>query len=306
MSNIIPVLFAALLALVVGYFVGRALLKKTFQSKEADGEQRANELLKTAQQTAENIKKDKMLEAKEHFLKLKTEFEDDSNKRKNIILQNEQRVKQMEQQVVQTKQQAAQIEQQNTKREKELEALQTKLNEQTEAAKKQIEVANKRKEEAELMLSQQEEALEKIANLTAEQAKQQLIDSIKGEAETRASGFIKQTIEEAKLTATKESKKIIIETIQRTAAEQAIENCVSVFNIEGDEIKGKVIGREGRNIRALEAATGVEVIVDDTPEAIVISSFDPVRREIARLSLHRLVQDGRIHPARIEIGRAHV
>jgi ribonucrease Y len=300
MSNIIPVLFAALLALVVGYFAGRALLKKTFQSKEADGEQRANELLKTAQQTAENIKKDKMLEAKEHFLKLKTEFEDESNKRKNIILQNEQRVKQMEQQAAQTKQQATQVEQQNLKREKELETLQAKLNEQTEAAKKQIELANKRKEEADFMLSQQEEALEKIANLTAEQAKQQLIDAIKGEAETRASGFIKQTIEEAKLTATKESKKIIIETIQRTAAEQAIENCVSVFNIEGDEIKGKVIGREGRNIRALEAATGVEVIVDDTPEAIVISSFDPVRREIARLSLHRLVQDGRIHPARIE------
>jgi len=161
-------------------------------------------------------------------------------------------------------------------------------------------LAAKRQEEAEFMLAQQVEALEKIANLTADQAKQQLIDAIKGEAETRASGYIKQTIEEAKLTATKESKKIIIETIQRTAAEQAIENCVSVFNIEGDEIKGKVIGREGRNIRALEAATGVEVIVDDTPEAIVISSFDPVRREIARLSLHRLVQDGRIHPARIE------
>lgn len=300
MSNIIPVLFAALLALVVGYFVGRALLKKTFQSKEADGEMRANELLKTAQQTAENIKKDKMLEAKEHFLKLKTEFEDESNKRKNIILQNEQRVKQMEQQAAQTKQQAQQLEQQNIRREKELELLQAKLAEQTEAATKQIEAATKRKEEADKMLQQQVEQLEKIANLTADQAKQQLIDAIKGEAETRASGFIKQTIEEAKLTATKESKKIIIETIQRTAAEQAIENCVSVFNIEGDEIKGKVIGREGRNIRALEAATGVEVIVDDTPEAIVISSFDPVRREIARLSLHRLVQDGRIHPARIE------
>ncbi len=300
MSNILMMLLTDLVALAIGFFVGRALLKKTFQSKDADAEIRANEVLKNAQQTAENIKKDKMLEAKEHFLKLKTEFEDDSNKRKNIILQNEQRVKQMEQTALQTKNQAAQLEQQNIRREKELEALQTKLNEQTEAAKKQMDVARKRQEEAEFMLAQQVEALEKIANLTADQAKQQLIDAIKGEAETRASGFIKQTIEEAKLTATKESKKIIIETIQRTAAEQAIENCVSVFNIEGDEIKGKVIGREGRNIRALEAATGVEVIVDDTPEAIVISSFDPVRREIARLSLHRLVQDGRIHPARIE------
>ncbi len=300
MSNTLIILLTGIVALAAGFVVGRALLKKNFKSKDAEAEIRASEVIKNAQQSAENIKKDKMLEAKEHYLKLKTDFEEDSNRRKNIILQNEQRVKQMEQQVVQSKQQATQIEQQNIRREKELETLQSKLTEQTEAAKKQVEIANKRKEEADFMLAQQVEALEKIANLTAEQAKQQIIDTIKGEAETRASAFIKQTIEEAKLTATKESKKIIIETIQRTAAEQAIENCVSVFNIEGDEIKGKVIGREGRNIRALEAATGVEVIVDDTPEAIVISSFDPVRREIARLSLHRLVQDGRIHPARIE------
>ena len=286
MSDIITMLFTDLLALVIGFFVGRAFIKKTFQSKEADAEIRANELIRNAQLTAENDKRNKILEAKEHFLKLKAEFDEDSNKRKSIIIQNEQKVKQMQQQ-------AAQMLEQNKRREVELDNLQSKLNEQ-------IEVANKRKEEAERMLSQQVEQLEKIANLTADQAKQQLIDALKGEAETKASSFIKQTIEEAKLTATKESKKIIIETIQRTAAEQAIENCVSVFNIESDEVKGKIIGREGRNIRALEAATGVEVIVDDTPEAIVISSFDPVRREIARLSLHRLVQDGRIHPARIE------
>ncbi len=307
MPDIIIFLIASLIAGAIGYFVGRALLKKNFQVKDAEAELRANEMIKNAQQAAENIKKDKILEAKEHFLKLKTEFEEESNRRKNIIIQNEQRVKQMQQQAAQVQQQATlaqqqatQLEQQNLKREKELEVLQLKLKEQTDLATKQIDLANKKREEAELMLIEQIDQLEKIANLTAEQAKQQLIDAIKAEAETRASGFIKQTIEEAKLTATKESKKIIIETIQRTAAEQAIENCVSVFNIEGDEIKGKVIGREGRNIRALEAATGVEVIVDDTPEAIVISSFDPVRREIARLSLHRLVQDGRIHPARIE------
>lgn len=286
MSEIITMLFSDLLALVIGFFVGRAFIKKTFQSKEADAEIRANELIKNAQQTAENIKRDKILEAKEHFLKLKSEFDEDANKRKNIIIQNEQKVKQMQQQ-------AAQMLEQNKRRETELDTLQHKLNEQ-------IDAANKRKDEAEKMLSQQVEQLEKIANLTADQAKQQLIDALKGEAETKASSYIKQTIEEAKLAATKESKKIIIETIQRTASEQAIENCVSVFNIESDEVKGKIIGREGRNIRALEAATGVEVIVDDTPEAIVISSFDPVRREIARLSLHRLVQDGRIHPARIE------
>ncbi len=279
-------LVVGLVAIAIGFFGGRAMLKTDVKAKEAEAEQRANEILKTAEQTAENTKKDKMLEAKEHFLKLKSEFEDDSNKKKTIIIQNEQKVRQM--------QSDAQRSLETAKRqEDELEKAQTKLNEQ-------METATKRRDEAEKMLNQQVEQLEKIANLTADQAKQQLIDALKGEAETKASAFIKTTIEEAKLTATKESKKIIIETIQRTAAEQAIENCVSVFNIESDDIKGKVIGREGRNIRALEAATGVEVIVDDTPEAIVISSFDPVRREVARLSLHRLVQDGRIHPARIE------
>ncbi|MBC7391620.1 MAG: ribonuclease Y, partial [Opitutaceae bacterium] len=152
----------------------------------------------------------------------------------------------------------------------------------------------------EKLKNSQIESLEKISNLKAEEAKEQLIEVLKNEAQTKASSYIKDIMEEAKLTATKESKKIILQTIQRTSAEVAIENCVSVFNIESDDIKGKIIGREGRNIRALEAATGVEVIVDDTPETIVISGFDPVRREIARLSLHRLVQDGRIHPARIE------
>jgi len=142
--------------------------------------------------------------------------------------------------------------------------------------------------------------LKKVANLTADEARDQLVETLRDEAQTKASSLIKETLEEAKLSAAKSAKKIVIETIQRTATENAIENCVSIFNIESDDIKGKVIGREGRNIRALEAATGVEIIVDDTPEAIIISGFDPVRREIARLSLHRLVTDGRIHPARIE------
>lgn len=286
MSDYIMMFVFVILALGIGFYVGRMLMKKAAEDKEAEAEKRAAEIVKTAQLTAENLKKNKELEAKEHFLKLKAEFEDDSNKKKSIIIQNEQKVKQMQAE-------AARLVEQSKRKEEEVDKLQSKLTEQ-------IEVATKRKEEAEKMLSQQVEQLEKIANLTADQAKQQLVDALKSEAETRASAFIKQTIEEAKLTATKESKKIVIETIQRTAAEQAIENCVSVFNIESDEVKGKIIGREGRNIRALEAATGVEVIVDDTPEAIVISSFDPVRREIARLSLHRLVQDGRIHPARIE------
>lgn len=253
---------------------------------EDDAQQRAAEIVKNAEISAENIKKDRILEAKEKYLKLKSEFEEDSNKKKQIILQNEQKIKQREQQL-------NQMTEQNKRRENELEGLRKNLEQQTE-------VATKRREEAEKMHRSQVEQLERIANLTAEQAKQQLVEAIQADAQTQASAFIKNTIDEAKLTATKEAKKIVIETIQRTASEHAIENTVSVFNIESDDVKGKIIGREGRNIRALEAATGCEIIVDDTPEAIVISGFDPVRREIARLSLHRLVQDGRIHPARIE------
>ncbi|MFN8430156.1 MAG: ribonuclease Y [Spirosomataceae bacterium] len=286
MSVYLLVIIGLAIGVGVGFFIGKSMMKKTLADHEEEGNKKAQEIIRIAQSNAENIKKDKMLEAKEHFLKLKSEFEDDANQKKNTIIQNEQKVRQMQQQVTQ------QLEQ--TKRlESELTAKNTKLSEQ-------IELANKKREEAEKMHQQQVSQLEKIANLTAEQAKQQLVDALKQEAEAKASSFIKQSIEEAKLSATKEAKKVVIETIQRTAAEQAIENCVSVFNIESDEIKGKIIGREGRNIRALEAATGVEIIVDDTPEAIVISSFDPVRREVARLSMHRLVQDGRIHPARIE------
>ncbi|WP_374758003.1 ribonuclease Y [Runella defluvii] len=261
-------------------------IKKANKKMEDDAQQRAAEIVKNAEISAENIKKDRILEAKEKYLKLKSEFEEDSNKKKQIILQNEQKIKQREQQL-------NQMTEQNKRRENELEGLRKNLEQQTE-------VATKRREEAEKMHRSQVEQLERIANLTAEQAKQQLVEAIQADAQTQASAFIKNTIDEAKLTATKEAKKIVIETIQRTASEHAIENTVSVFNIESDDVKGKIIGREGRNIRALEAATGCEIIVDDTPEAIVISGFDPVRREIARLSLHRLVQDGRIHPARIE------
>jgi ribonucrease Y len=286
MSEYLFLFIGLLLGLVAGFIVGQKLLKKTIEDKEEEASKKAEDILRNAKQNAENIKKDKMLEAKEHFLKLKSDFDEDHNNRKNNLAQNEQRVKQQQNQVQQ------QIEQ-NKKLEAELTQKNNRFNEQ-------IELAVKKREEAEKMHQDQVSQLEKIANLTADQAKKQLVDALKQEAETKASSFIKQTMEEAKLSATKEAKKIVIETIQRTAAEQAIENCVSVFNIESDEIKGKIIGREGRNIRALEAATGVEIIVDDTPEAIVISSFDPVRREVARLSMHRLVQDGRIHPARIE------
>ncbi len=279
-------LLDAAVSAAVGAAIMYFALKKANKKAEEDAQQRAADIIKNAEITAENIKKDRILEAKEKYLKLKSEFEDDSNKKKQIIIQNEQKIKQREQQL-------NQMTEQNKRRENELETLKKNLEQQTE-------IATKRREEAEKMHKSQVEQLERIANLTADQAKLQLIEAIQADAQTQASAFIKNTIDEAKLTATKEAKKIVIETIQRTASEHAIENTVSVFNIESDDVKGKIIGREGRNIRALEAATGCEIIVDDTPEAIVISGFDPVRREIARLSLHRLVQDGRIHPARIE------
>jgi ribonuclease Y len=284
MSEYLLLIVGLVAGIAGGYFLGQSLMKKSAKNHEEEAERAAERIIKEANVTAENIKRDRKLEAKEHFLKLKSEFEEDSNRKKNIIIQNEQKVKQMQQQ-------ASQLMEKNKREENDLATLKEKLNSQSEAI-------SKRKEEAEKLIQQQVEQLEKIAGLSADQAKEQLIDTLRAEAESKASSFVKQSIEEAKLTATKEAKKIVIQTIQRTAAEQAIEN--SVFNIESDEIKGKIIGREGRNIRALEAATGAEIIVDDTPEAIVISSFDPVRREVTRLSLHRLVQDGRIHPARIE------
>lgn len=286
MPQYVSILLAIVSALAVGFFIAKTLFQKSSAKLELEAQTRAADLLRNAEVSAENIKKDRILEAKEKFLRLKEEFEEESSKKRGILQSNEQKLKQREQSI-------SQLIEQNKRRENELEAQKTTLAQQTETA-------TKRREEAERMLSQQVTQLEKIANLTADEARDQLVEALRAEAETRAASHIKNVMEESRLTATKEAKKIVIETIQRTAAEHAIENCVSVFNIENDDIKGKIIGREGRNIRALEAATGVEIIVDDTPEAIVISGFDPVRREIARLSLHRLVQDGRIHPARIE------
>ena len=280
-------LFVGILGgLTLGYFVGQSLLKKASKNQEEEAEKRAQSILRDANSKAESIKRDKHHEAKEHFLKLKSEFEENSNAKKNIILQNEQKVRTLQQQ-------AASLMEKNKREESDIQGQKDRLSNLEE-------ILIKKQDDADRQLNMQVQQLEKIAGLSADQAKEQLIDALKAEAESNASSFIKQSIEEAKLTATKEAKKIVIQTIQRTAAEQAIENCVSVFNIESDEIKGKIIGREGRNIRALEAATGAEIIVDDTPEAIVISSFDPVRREVTRLALHRLVTDGRIHPARIE------
>ncbi|NMM49575.1 ribonuclease Y [Marinigracilibium pacificum] len=282
---VIPV-FAALAGLIIGYVIANFLLKSSNNKKIKEAEEVALAKLTEAKSEAERIKKEKILEAKEKYLKLKESFEEEVNKKKNQIITNENKLKQRESTI------SKQFEQVKRKEDE--------LDKTKESLEEQLEFVRKRKEELEKTRQQQVAILEKAANLTADEAREQLIEALRDEAETKANSYIKDIIEEAKLTATKESKKIVVEAIQRTATEHAIENCVSVFNIESDDIKGKVIGREGRNIRALEAATGVEIIVDDTPEAIIISGFDPVRREIARLSLHRLVQDGRIHPARIE------
>jgi len=282
-----------LIALAGGVFAGKIFFSKVNKNLESDAQKKADDIVKNAEISAENIKKDRMLEAKENFLRLKSTFEEETQAKKGILIENEQKLREKERTLALQQEQQKQVDQ-------EIQSQKQSLASKEENYRKKNEEVDRKKAEAEAMLANQISQLEKISNLSADEARQQLMDALKAEAESKASSIVKTAIEEAKLTATKEAKKIVIETIQRTAAENAIENCVSVFNIESDDIKGKIIGREGRNIRALESATGVEFIVDDTPEAIIISGFDPVRREIARLSLHRLVQDGRIHPARIE------
>lgn len=274
------------IAFVAGVVIGRFVLRYLFKRQEMAAQNKAKKILKEAEQAGEHLKKQRLLEAKEKFLQLKAEHEKETNQRNNTLNQRENSIRQKEQSLNQKLE--------NLNREKQ----------ELENAKKNLErlteINEKKQEEVEQLKAQHIKQLETIAGLSAEDAKNQLIENLKEEARAKAIIQIKDIVDEAKLTATKEAKKVVIQTIQRTATESAIENTVSIFNIENDEIKGRIIGREGRNIRALEAATGVEIIVDDTPEAIILSGFDPVRREIARLALHRLVTDGRIHPARIE------
>lgn len=290
----------AIVSLLAGIGIGYFLLMRVFKQKEAEAAEKAALIIKEAELKAENIWKNKEIESKERFLKQKAEFESEMNRRKEQILTNEAKVKQYENKLRQVEANLKKKEQTLTKVQEQLKEKMEETEKLREAVTKQLDVAAKKIEEAEQLRLLQVAQLEKIANLKAEEAREQLINALKSEAQTKAAAEIKNIMEEARLTAAKEAKKIIINTIQRTATEHAIENCVSVFNLESDDLKGKIIGREGRNIRALEAATGVEIIVDDTPEAIILSGFDPVRREIARLALHRLVADGRIHPARIE------
>ncbi len=247
---------------------------------------RKEDIIEKAELEAENIKKEKIFQAKEKFLQLKSEYEEHINERKAQIQEIENRIKQKENAL---NQQNAELGRKN----KEADAIRDNL-------KVQVDLATRKVQEYETLREEAIRQIESIAGMSAVEAKNQLVENMKEEAKTQAQSYINDVIDEARLTANKEAKRIVINTIQRTASETAIENAVTVFHIESDEIKGRIIGREGRNIRALEAATGVEIVVDDTPEAILLSAFDPVRREVARLALHQLVIDGRIHPARIE------
>ena len=247
---------------------------------------RAQAMIREAEAQAEMIKKEKALQAKEKFIQLKSEHDRTVNERNQKIKEAENRVRQAEQA----------LQQQQKELERKL-ADSDKIKAKMEA---QIAAVEERKAELAQLMSEQNARLEQISGMSSEEAKNTLIENMKAEAKSEAAAYINETIEEAKMTATKEAKRIIVASIQRVATETAIENSVTVFNIDSEDIKGRIIGREGRNIRALEAATGIEIIVDDTPEAIILSGFDPVRREIARLALHQLVTDGRIHPARIE------
>ncbi|MFI3327734.1 MAG: ribonuclease Y [Rikenellaceae bacterium] len=269
----------SLVAAVVSALLGGVLAFVVTKSRAAS-------LVKDAEASAEMVRKERALQAKEKFMMLKQEHDRNINERNQKVAQSEQRAKQIENNL------------QNQQRE-----LENKLKDQerrAEQVKAQLEALENKKAKVDEIMQQQNVKLEQISGMSAEDAKNSLIENMKAEAKSQAASYVTEMVEEAKMTATKEAKRIIVASIQRVATETAIENSVTVFNIESDEVKGRIIGREGRNIRALEAATGIEIIVDDTPEAIILSGFDPVRREIARLALHQLVTDGRIHPARIE------
>tara|TARA_R110002033_G_scaffold34761_7_gene72461 strand:- start:7308 stop:8885 length:1578 start_codon:yes stop_codon:yes gene_type:complete len=285
-NTIIYIVGAVVLGVILGYIIAKALEKGKASKLITNAESESKSILKQAKSEGESIKKDKILQAKEKFIELKAEHE-------KVILSRDKKMAEAEKRI---RDKESQISNELNKTKKSNQSLEAKIKDYDY----RNEFLEKKQEEVEKAHKSQIKQLEVISALSAEEAKSQLVESLKEEAKTDAMSFIQDRVEEAKLTAQQEAKKIIINTIQRIGTEEAVDNCVSVFNIESDDVKGRIIGREGRNIRAIEAATGVEIIVDDTPEAIILSCFDSVRREIARLSLHKLVTDGRIHPARIE------
>ena len=286
MDQLVICIIIGVVALVVGFIIAKVIEKNKATSKTNEAKQEAKSIIKEAEQKAESIKKDKIYQAKEKFIELKAEHE-------NVILERDKKIANAEKRVKDKESQVSQEIAKNKKLEKE-------LDEKIKDYDKRNEYLEKKQEEIDDVLQRKIQQLEVISGLGADEAKEQLMESIREKSKSEAMSIIQETVEDAKLQAQQEAKKIVINTIQRVGTEEAVDNCVSVFNLESDDVKGRIIGREGRNIRAIESATGVEIIVDDTPEAIILSCFDSIRREIARLSLHRLVTDGRIHPARIE------
>ncbi len=286
MDSMINVIIGAVAGLLAGYAITILLQKRKGAAALVSAQKEAKSILKEAEKDAEQIKKDKIFQAKEKFLELKAEHEKVILAKDKKMAETEKRIRDKESQVGSELKKNKVLNEQLEKELKEIEG--------------RIERIERKEQEVEKMHQNQVKQLEVISGLSADDAKAELVNSLKDQAKTDAMAFIQNSVEEAKMTAQQEARKVVIKTIQRIGTEEAVENCVSVFNLESDDVKGRIIGREGRNIRAIEAATGVEIIVDDTPEAIILSCFDSVRREVARLSLHRLVTDGRIHPARIE------
>jgi ribonucrease Y len=283
---ILPIILGVLAGIAIGYVIVKAIEKSKEKKLLNNTIKEAASILKEANIDAESIKKEKILQAKEKFIELKSEHE-------NVILAREKKISEVEKRVREKESIVASEIDKNKRLTKVLEDKEEDYN-------IKLDFLEKKESDLEKMHSRHVDMLEQISGLSAEDAKKQLVASLKDQAKAEAMAFLQTSIEESKLTAEQEARKIVLGTIQRVGVEQAVENCVSVFNLESDDVKGRIIGREGRNIRALEAATGVEIIVDDTPDAIILSCFDPVRREIARLAMHKLVTDGRIHPARIE------
>ncbi|MCF1192826.1 ribonuclease Y [Mangrovimonas sp. AS39] len=285
-NAIILIVGGVVLGVVIGFIIAKMIEKKAALKLINEAKKSAESIVKEAQSEGESIKKDKILQAKEKFIELKSEHE-------KVIMSRDKKMADAEKR---TRDKESQVSSELSKNKKLNDSLEQKVKDYNH----KLEILDRKQDELDKLHKSQVQQLEVISSLSAEEAKEQLVESLKGEAKNEALSYVQNAMEEAKMTAQQEAKKIIINTIQRIGTEEAVDNCVSVFNIESDDVKGRIIGREGRNIRAIEAATGVEIIVDDTPEAIILSCFDSVRREVARLSLHKLVTDGRIHPARIE------